>query len=104
MPGSRTRESFYLWIAIAMSVTAFLGFSFTYFRPLYRGEFRHLSKTVHVHGWSFFAWYLLLPAQAALIRARQVKVHRALGISSAVFGLLTTIRRTVRRQNRIPGW
>lgn len=61
-PGTRT--SFYLWIAVAMSVTAFAGFSFTYFEPLFRGEYPRVSPLVHVHGWTFFAWYLLLPAHA----------------------------------------
>lgn len=83
-----TRTSFYLWIAVAMSVTAFAGFSFTYFEPLFRGEYPRVSPLVHVHGWTFFAWYLLLPAQAGLIRMRRVSIHRAIGLSSVMLGFL----------------
>ena len=39
----------------------YLGFSFTYFGPRLRGTYPPTPAAVHVHGWSFFAWYLLLP-------------------------------------------
>ncbi len=35
----RERESFYLWIAVAMSCTVFVGFWFTYFGPAFRGAY-----------------------------------------------------------------
>lgn len=88
MPDSRVRRSFYLWIAVAMSCTAFVGFSFTYFGPLFRGQYPEASATVHLHGWSFFLWFLLFPAQAGLIRVRQVKLHRTLGLASAVLATI----------------
>ena len=62
-------DRFYLFMALALALTAFGGFSVTYFGPLARGAYPDVSQTVHVHGWTFFAWYLLLPLQAGLVRA-----------------------------------
>lgn len=76
------RSSQYLWFSLAISFTAFLGFSFTYFGPLMAGEYPDVAPAVHVHGWSFFLWYLLFPLQAGLIRFRRLATHRAVGFSS----------------------
>ncbi len=78
----RARETHYLWTALALSATAYLGFWFTYFGPNLRGTYPTAAPAVHLHGWSFFAWYLLLPLQAGLIQARRVRAHRTLGWSS----------------------
>ena len=88
----RKRRSLFLWIAVAMSCTVFVGFWFTYFGPLFRDAYERVSPLVHVHGWTFFAWYLLLTAQAGLIRSGQVATHRALGLAST---LLATVMITV---------
>ena len=85
---SRKRDAFYVWLALAMSTTAFAGFWFTYFGPLFRGAYPEVSPLVHVHGWTFFAWYLLLPAQAGLIRSERVAVHRTIGLASITLGVL----------------
>lgn len=71
-----------------MSCTAFLGFSFTYFGPLVRGQYPEVSATVHLHGWAFFGWFLLFPAQAGFIRIRQVKLHRTLGLASVALATI----------------
>jgi hypothetical protein len=84
----QTRSSFYLWLTIAMTVTTFYGFSQTYFSPLFGSENRPLSSIVHLHGWSFFLWYLLLPLQAFLVRRRSVKLHRTLGGASILLAIL----------------
>ncbi len=89
MTESTRRQSSYLWLCLAVSATAYLGFSFTYFGPMLAGEYPEASATVHLHGWTFFLWYLLLPLQAGLIRIRKVKIHRALGTLS--LGLATAM-------------
>lgn len=78
----RAREAHYLRTALALSVTAYLGFWFTYFGPNLQGTYPAAAPAVHLHGWSFFAWYLLLPLQAGLIHARRLRAHRTLGWSS----------------------
>jgi hypothetical protein len=82
----RERSSFYLWLAVAMTGTVLVGFWFTYFGPLSRGTYPQVSPIVHLHGWSFFAWYALLTAQAGLIRWGRVPVHRTLGLASTALG------------------
>lgn len=87
----RARGAFYLWLTMAMSATTFFGFSFTYFGPMLSGQYPAVSPTVHLHGWSFFLWYLLLPLQAGLVAARQVPLHRSLGTASVVLALVMVV-------------
>lgn len=77
--GSRSEHSFFLVFALATTATAFFGFAFTYFTPMFSGSYPDLSPFVHVHGWSFFAWYLLFPIQALLVTVRQTSLHMLLG-------------------------
>ena len=85
------RDSFYLALALSMSGTAYFGFWFTYFSPLFARQYPDVSPLVHVHGWSFFIWYLLLPVQAGLIRLRRVATHRLIGLGSLVLGAIMVI-------------
>jgi hypothetical protein len=75
-------------MAVAISMTAFTGFAFTYFGPVFRAEYPAVSPVVHVHGWSFFAWYLLLPLQAVLITAGRRRIHMTLGGASVVLAIV----------------
>lgn len=83
---AQRRSPFHLLITSAMTATVLFGFSFTYFGPLARGAYPEVSPLVHIHGWTFFAWYVLLPLQAGLIRFRRVSAHRNLGLASAFLG------------------
>ncbi|MCI0352247.1 MAG: hypothetical protein L0Z53_22745 [Acidobacteriales bacterium] len=85
------RRSFYLLIALSMSFTAFFGFWFTYFGPISRGEYPPVSPMVHVHGLSFLAWFLLLPAQAGLIRSDRIQIHRIVGACSTVLAAIMVL-------------
>jgi hypothetical protein len=88
-PKGRGRD--YLWLCLATSGIAFLGFSFTYFGPMLAGEYPPVSATVHIHGWTFFLWYLLLPVQAGLVSMRRVSIHRSLGTASTVLALAMVV-------------
>jgi hypothetical protein len=92
---TRKRETHYLRTALALSATAYLGFWFTYFGPNLRGSYPAAAPAVHLHGWSFFLWYLLLPLQAGLIQARRVRVHRTLGWSSLGLAAIMTATGTL---------
>lgn len=85
------RRATYFWIAMGMIVTMFAGFYFTYFGPLARGTYPEVSPLVHLHGITFVAWYMLLAVQAALVRARAVRLHRMLGLATIVFGALMIV-------------
>ena len=81
----------YLGLALAMSAVTFVGFWFTYFGRILGGDYPDVSTTVHLHGWSFFAWYLLLPLQAWLMRSRNVALHRHLGLASIGLAILMVV-------------
>ena len=88
-PVRKTRmTSFYVLLAVAMCVTAFWGFIYTYFAPILAGRYLDVSWAVHLHGWSFYFWFLLLPLQALLIASGRDRLHMALGKASL---LLVTI-------------
>jgi hypothetical protein len=65
-----------------MSATAFWGFAYTYFIPFLSGAYPKVSPAVHIHGWSFFLWYLLLPFQVSLIATHRRRLHMTLGSAS----------------------
>ena len=87
----KKHDAFFLWIAVAMSCTVAVGFWFTYFGLLLQGAYPQGLLTIHLHGWSFFAWYILLIVQAGLIRSRKVMIHRTLGLASIVLGVVMII-------------
>lgn len=81
---------FYPALAILISATGFTGFAFTYFGPIIGGSYPQAGLPLHVHGWSFFLWYLLFPLQAVLIAKGKYPSHRSLGrISVALVVLMT---------------
>jgi hypothetical protein len=79
----KPRRSTYIWIAAGMNLTMVFGFWGTYFDPMLRGVYPEASPLLHLHGWTFFAWYPLLLAQTALVGARRIGIHRMLGWSVA---------------------
>lgn len=74
--GSR---AFYPLLALAISGTLFWGFYYTYFEPLVSGRYPAVSPAIHVHGWSFFLWYVLFPLQAVLMATGRRRLHFILG-------------------------
>jgi hypothetical protein len=72
----------YLGLALGMSVTAYWGFAYTYFIPVLAGVYPPVSPAIHVHGWSFFLWFLLLPVQALLMATGRRHAHFTLGGAS----------------------
>jgi hypothetical protein len=98
---------FYPLLALAISATAILGFTFTYFGPLMTGTYPPVSWATHAHGIVFVAWCVLLPIQASLPAARALPLHKKLGVASLLLvlamvftGLLTV---SVRVQGALSG-
>jgi hypothetical protein len=58
------------------------GFAYTYFTPVLAGTYPRVSPAVHIHGWSFFLWFLLLPFQAFLMATGRRRTHMTLGGAS----------------------
>lgn len=83
--GSRwtSERSFHVGFAAALLAAVLLGFSRTFFlRPWFPEWARAHSAPepfFYVHGAVFFAWFVLLLAQPALVAAGRVDLHRRLG-------------------------
>lgn len=82
------RDSYFLLLAGAIAATVFTGFWFTYFGPLISGTRAGSPPVLHLHGWTFYLWYLLLVAQSALARSRRMSLHVTLGLASIALALL----------------
>jgi hypothetical protein len=89
------RDAHYLQATLAITATVFLGFYFTYFAPILSGAYPAVSPAVHVHGWTFFVWYLLLPLQAFLAHSRRLPLHRTLGTASLILATLMIVTGTI---------
>lgn len=81
---------FYPSLAILISTTGFAGFSFTYFGPIIDGSYSPAGATLHLHGWSFFLWYLLFPLQAVLMARKKDALHMTLGRFSVILVIIMT--------------
>lgn len=91
--GLRTKidRVFYPGLTILISATGFAGFSFTYFGPIIAGSYPPAGAALHLHGWSFFLWYLLFPLQAVLIAYDKYVLHMLLGRLSALLVIMMTL-------------
>jgi hypothetical protein len=81
---------FYPSLALAMSATVYWGFYYTYFAPVAASAYADVSPAVHVHGWTFFLWFLLFPLQALLMATGRRRAHFVLGgVSLALAAAMT---------------
>jgi hypothetical protein len=103
----RGEHRFFSAMAVAIVLVALAGFARTYFlRPLLPAPApppRELTPLIHLHGLLFTGWVLLLLVQARLVAAKQIGLHRRLGVAGAamaalmvVVGTLTAIYGVVR--------
>lgn len=82
---------FYPILAATISAIAFAGFWFTYFGPIISSSYPPAGAALHIHGWSFFLWYLLFPVQAWLIAQGKRSLHRTAGKFSVLLVVLMTL-------------
>lgn len=82
---------FYPALAALISAIGFAGFSFTYFGPIIGGSYPPGGVALHIHGWSFFLWYLFFPLQALLIARRKRALHMMLGRLSVALVVVMTL-------------
>lgn len=81
--GARLRISFFLSMAVTMLTLNLLGFAPSYFlRSLY--DVPPLPLYLHIHGALFIAWFLLYLAQTFLVAARNISLHRKLGVAGVL--------------------
>ncbi|MEQ1491262.1 MAG: hypothetical protein ABL932_12010 [Terricaulis sp.] len=77
---------FYPVLALAISITAFTGFAFTYLGPLVARTYPEVSWAVHAHAVIYLTWCAFLPVQATLA-TRFFALHRAFGVGSVLLAL-----------------
>jgi hypothetical protein len=83
----RRERLFYGAMSVAFIITVFAGFSRTYFlRPLFQSQ--PLVPLLHLHGFVFTSWIVLLFAQTSLVAAGRTDIHRRLGIAGGVLAAL----------------
>lgn len=79
-PRPRRGGRFFVWIALAMLVVIALGFGKSFYLQPYSQD-GALPVYLIMHGVVMTAWYLLFLAQACLVSAQRVDLHRQLGIA-----------------------
>jgi FtsH-binding integral membrane protein len=93
-PGLQAAERrFYSSMAVAILLTALLGFARTYFlRPLLPASAQSgLTPLIHLHAILFTSWVMFFLLQVRLIAHRRVDLHRKLGIGGALLATLMTV-------------
>jgi hypothetical protein len=78
--------AFYTAMACVAAAAVAIGFSTTYFLPVAGARFAG-PWIAHVHGLLFIAWIALLLVQASLIRRRNPRLHRRLGVAALPLAL-----------------
>ncbi|HYI78253.1 MAG TPA: hypothetical protein VEW65_11595, partial [Chryseolinea sp.] len=90
---SRSRPSFFLFIAILGLIAVLAGFAKTFFLPVAYGEFK-APMVIHIHGCFAFAWVGLFLLQTSLIHFRKYALHKTfgwLGIAIATGVMITLV-------------
>src|SRR5262245_49775952 len=90
LPGRRLDHVFFSGMSLLILATVFVGFARTYYLAgLFRAPLP--SPIIHVHGAAFSGWILLLVAQASLVSARRVDIHRQLGMAGFLLACLMVV-------------
>src|SRR5262249_52895350 len=77
-------------MTVAFLVVVFAGFARTYFlRPHFNSS--PLPLLLHVHGFVFTSWVVLLFAQTSLVAAGRTDLHRRLGVAGFVIAALMVV-------------
>jgi hypothetical protein len=93
---TRSEHRFFGGMAIAIAVTIVVGFARSYYlRPVVPPPpllaERPLTPLIHIHGFVFTAWIVLLLVQARLAATSRIGIHRRLGVVGAVIATLMVV-------------
>lgn len=86
----RRERLFYIAIAVIAVAVVFAGFAPTYYLKARFGN-PPLRPLVHLHGFLFSLWLVLLASQVTLVAAHRTDLHRRLGIFGGVLAALLVI-------------
>jgi hypothetical protein len=99
--GSRrsSERLFFTGFAVAITTAVVLGFARTFFFRAWYPDWARVHGApetfFYVHGTVFAAWLLLLIAQASLVAAGRVDLHRRLGVAGAGLAVAIVLLGTV---------
>ncbi len=99
---------FFLWTALLFVLTAFGGFTPSYWARIAAGNF-HPPPIMHIHGIFLFSWTLFYFAQSAWVASGRMRRHRAWGTAGiALFTLvicsIVMLRITIIRLDDVRGF
>ncbi len=81
---------FYTAMAVVAASLVFAGFARTYYlRRLFTSA--PLKPLLHLHGFLFTSWLVLLLAQVTLVAAKRTDIHRRLGVAGGVLAALMVV-------------
>lgn len=79
IPDTAARSRLYLGAAVLFAVVVTIGFTPTYWAPMFSGTLT-AHPVIHVHATLFFTWLGFLILQSALVRAGRRAWHREVGL------------------------
>lgn len=85
------RSRLFVWMGVGGILVALVGFTKTFFMPLFSGAFS-APPLIYVHGAFLFSWVIFFAAQSILVHRKDVRLHRTLGWVGAglVIGVVTS--------------
>src|SRR5215469_4332285 len=86
----RSERLFVIGLMLIVSAVIFTGFARTYYLNSFFAH-RSLTLALHLHGFLFSAWFVLLFVQIALIAKRRIGLHRRVGYLGALLAGLMVI-------------
>lgn len=90
-PLARRERRFFGGMALALTITVFVGFAPSYYLKAHFGAPPELNGLLHAHGLAFSLWMVVLVAQTSLVAAGRTDLHRRLGVAGVALAVLMTI-------------
>lgn len=87
---ARREHRFFTGMAVAMMLVCFAGFAPSYYLKAHFGT-PQLKPLLHLHGFAFTLWMVLLVVQISLVAAGRTRLHRQLGAAGGVLAVLLVV-------------
>ena len=85
-----SRPRYYVTMAAFMSLMVLVGFWPSYFSQVLKG-IPDRPWVIHLHGWIFVGWMVLLVTQVILVATGRTRAHRTLGTFGIAYGFLVLV-------------
>lgn len=72
------RSRLFVWMGVGGVLVALLGFTKTFFIPLFSGAFS-APLLIYVHGAFLFSWVIFFATQSIWVHRKDIRVHKTLG-------------------------